>query len=62
MSQQQEFSGNTANKVRFIALLASHLEAAGCVVHHASADDAPNRLIVLTALDVADTCRAFSSC
>ena len=35
---QQEFLGNTANKVRFIALLTSHLEAAGCEVHHASAD------------------------
>ena len=53
---QQEFLGNTANKVRFIALLTSHLEAAGCEVHHASADD--DRLIVLTALDVADTCAA----
>ena len=53
---QQEFLGNTANKVRFIALLTSHLEAAGCEVHHASAD--ADRLIVLTALDVADTCAA----
>ena len=44
---QQEFSGNTANKVRFIALLTSHLEGAGCEVHHASA--AADRLIVLTA-------------
>ena len=40
--------------MRFIALLTSHLEAAGFEVHHASAD----RLIVLTALDVADTCAA----
>ena len=53
---QQEFLGNTANKVRFIALLTSHLEAAGCEVHHASAD--ADRLIVLTAFDVADTCAA----
>ena len=53
---QQEFLGNTANKVRFIALLTSHLEAAGCEVPHASAD--ADRLIVLTALDVADTCAA----
>ena len=53
---QQEFLGNTANKVRFIALLTSHLEAAGFEVHHASAD--ADRLIVLTALDVADTCAA----
>ena len=53
---QQEFLGNTANKVRFIALLTSHLEAAGLEVHHASAD--ADRLIVLTALDVADTCAA----
>ena len=49
---QREFLGNTANKVRSIALLASHLEAAGCEVHHASAD--VDRLIVLTASDVAD--------
>ena len=40
--------------MRFIALLTSHLEAAGFEVHHASAD--ADRLIVLTALDVADTC------
>ena len=53
---QQEFLGNTANKVRFIALLTSHLEAAGCEVHHVSAD--ADRLIVLTALDVADKCAA----
>ena len=53
---QQEFLGNTANKVRFIALLTSHLEAAGCDVHHASVD--ADRLIVSTALDVADTCAA----
>ena len=69
---QQEFLGNTANKVSFIALLTSHLEGAGCEVHHASADG--DRLIVLTALDVADTCgrvlhlyllvktQSFSSC
>ena len=55
MSQQQ-LLGSTANKVRFIALLASHLEAAGCEVHHASAD--AYRQIVLTALDVSDTCAA----
>ena len=48
--------GDTANKVRFIALLTSHLEAAGCEVHHASVDG--DRLIVLTALGVADTCVA----
>ena len=54
---QQEFLGDTANEVRFIALLTSHLEAAGCEVHHASAD--ADRLIVLTALDVADTCAAY---
>ena len=42
--------------MRSIALLTSHLEAAGCAVHHASADS--DRLIVLTALDVADTCAA----
>ena len=53
---QQEFLGNTANKVRFIALLTSYLEAACCEVHHASAD--ADRLIVLKALDVADTCAA----
>ena len=53
---QQEFFGNTANKVRFITLLASHLVAAGCEVRHASADD--DRLNVLTALAVADTCAA----
>ena len=53
---QQDFLGNTANKVRFIALLTSHLEAAGCEVHHASTDADSDRLIVLTALDVADTC------
>ena len=51
---QQEFLWNTANKVRFIALLTSHLEGAGGEVHHASAD--ADRRIVLTALDVADTC------
>ena len=43
---QQEFLGNTANKVPFIALLTSLLEATGCEVHHASAD--ADRLIVLT--------------
>ena len=53
---QQEFLGNPANKVRFISLLTSHLEAAGCEVHHASAD--ADRVIVLTALDVAVTCAA----
>ena len=53
---QQELLGNTVNKVRFIALLTSHLEAAGCEVHHASADT--DRLILLTALDVVDTCAA----
>ena len=37
---------------RFIALLASYLESAGCDVHHASAGG--DRLIVLTTLDVAD--------
>ena len=42
--------------MRFIALLTSHLEAAGCEVHHASADG--DRTIVLTALGVADTCVA----
>ena len=52
----QEFLGNTANKVRFIALLTAHLEGAGCEAHHASAD--ADRLIVLTALYVADTCAA----
>ena len=52
---QQEFLGNTANKVRFIALLTSHLEAAGCEVHHASGCEVHH---VLTALDVADTCAA----
>ena len=41
---QQEFLGNTANKVRFVALLTSHLEAAGFEVHRASAD--ADRLIV----------------
>ena len=48
--------GYTANTVRFIAPLTSHQEVAGCEVHHASAD--VDRLIVLTALDVADTCAA----
>ena len=63
---QLEFLGNTANKVHFIALPTSHLEVAGCEVHHASA--VADRLIVLAALDVADTCAAyekthtFSSC
>ena len=42
--------------MRFIALLTSHLEAAGFEVHRASAD--ADRLIVLTALGVADTCAA----
>ena len=54
---QQEFLGNTANKVSFIALLTSHLVAAGVEVHHASAD--ADRVIVLTAVDVADTCAAY---
>ena len=53
---QQELLGNTVNRVRFIALLTSHLEGAGCEVHHASADT--DRLIVLTALDVVDSCAA----
>ena len=35
-----------------IALLASHLEAAGCEVHHASADG--DRLFILMAAGVAD--------
>ena len=43
---------NIANKVRFIALLASHLEAAGCELQHASADG--DRLPILMALSVAD--------
>ena len=37
---------------RFIALLASYQESAGCDVHHGSAGG--DRLIVLTTLDVAD--------
>ena len=44
--------GNTANMVRFIALLASYREYAGCEMHHASAGG--DRLIVMTALAVAD--------
>ena len=43
---------NITTKVRFIALLASHLEAAGCQVQHASADG--DRLFILMALGVAD--------
>ena len=39
---QREFLGNTANKVRFIALLTYHLEDADDEVYHAYAD----RLIV----------------
>ena len=39
---QHEFLGNTANKVRFIALLTYHLEDADDEVHHLYAD----RLIV----------------
>ena len=50
---QYELWRNTANKVRFIALLASHLKAAGCEVQHASADG--DRLISLMALGFADT-------
>ena len=38
--------------MRFIAFLASHLEAAGCEVHHVSADG--DRLFILMALGVAD--------
>ena len=38
--------------MRFIALLASHLEAAGCEVQHESADG--DRLFILMALGVAD--------
>ena len=38
--------------MRFIALLASYRESAGCEMHHASAD--VDRLIVLTTLGVAD--------
>ena len=38
--------------MRFIALLASYRESAGCEVHHASAGG--DRLIVLTTLGVAD--------
>ena len=38
--------------MRFIALLASYRESAGCEVHHASADG--DRLIVLTTLGVSD--------
>ena len=53
---QQELFRNTANRLRFIALHASHLEAAGCEVHQVSAE--ADRLIVLTALVVADTCAA----
>ncbi len=47
----QELQGNTANKVHFIASLASHLEATGCEVQHASVGG--DRLIVLIALAVA---------
>ena len=53
---QQELLGRTSNKVRCIALLASHLEATGCEVHRASAD--ADMLLVLTELGVADTCAA----
>ena len=49
---QYELQGNTANMVRFIALLASYLEYAGCEMHHASVGC--DRLIVLTELGVAD--------
>ena len=38
--------------MRFITLLASHPEAAGCQVNHVAADG--DSLIVLTALGVAD--------
>ena len=38
--------------VRFVALLASYPESAGCEVHHASAGG--DRLNVLTTLGVAD--------
>ena len=37
---------------RFIALLASYRESAGCEIHHASAGG--DRLVVLTTLGVAD--------
>ena len=53
---KQEFLGNAANIVGFIAQLTSHLEAAGCEVHRASLD--ADWLTVLTALDVADRCAA----
>ena len=43
---------NTANMVRFIALLASYRGSAGCELHHASAGG--HRLIVLTTFSVAD--------
>ena len=43
--------------VRFIALLASYRESAGCEVQHASAGG--GRLIVLTTLGVADYDGAF---
>ena len=38
--------------VRFIALLTSYRESAGCGVHHASVDG--NRLVVLMTLGVAN--------
>ena len=43
--------------MRFIALLASYRESAGCEMHHASADG--ERLIFLTTLGVADEDGAY---
>lgn len=50
---QQDFFSNTHNKIEFITLLSSHLEAANCTVYHASAD--ADCLIVNTAIRVANT-------
>lgn len=50
---QQEFIGNTKNKIGLIKLLSTHLEAAGCKVHQAEAD--ADRLIVTTATHLRDS-------
>ena len=52
------YRNHTQDKRRYVALLASHLDAAGCDVHHALADG--GRLIVLTTLGFVHADAIFS--
>ena len=52
------YRNHTQDKRRYVALLTSHLEAAGCEVHHALADG--GRLIVLATLGFVHADAIFS--